>query len=985
MKAVIKNKLSVLVLWLLCLDTAAQNVGINQLNPEFPLDIMAGQGVIRVITTDSSNGSVLELRNIETASENLGSINFNDSIGYHPGQISYKTNHNLTFRTGYVEHMRIDPFGRVGIGTTTPQWPIDISAYQGVVGITTTSANYGSGVELRNLNPAAEYLGALNFNDSIGSYPGQIAYLSNHNLTFRTSQLERMRIDPYGHVGIGTLTPQWPIDIRAYQGVVGITTTNANYGSGVELRNLNPAAEYLGALNFNDSIGSYPGQIAYFSNHNLTFRTNLIERMRIDPLGRLGLGTQSPFYKIDVVDNDAIARFRSNSVDGSGIILRNMATTSDLLGYVEFQGPSGQPGSWMGGLPNLDLLFVVNNSECLRIRPNGNIGFGISAPVSPVHIRKPQAVVRLDSYNASSGSIIDLRNISPGNLPVYLGAINFNDSIGSAPGQVAYLANHNLAFRTNGIERMRIDQLGRVGVGTLTPQWPIDVTANQSVIRLNTTTATYGSGVELRNLKTNAFHLGAINFNDSIGSYPGQIAYESNHNLTFRINYLERMRIDPLGRVGIGTNYPQVPIDVLANQSLIRLTSATASNGSGVELRNLNTEGQLLGQIVFSNAAGISAGRIAYQTDDNLTFNIQNQEQMRINADGRVGLGMLLPEKTIDIQKPVGNIRINSTASDEGSELELRSSNSGTQYLGSIFFNNSGNNYPGRIAYHTNHILAFTVQNQERMRIDPDGRLGIGRIPTDNILEVEGDCYIQSSIGIGTINPQWPIDMEAAQSVARLTTTSSIYGSGLELRNNVINPDYLGAINFNNSSGSYPGQIGYLGNDNMTFRVNGLERVRINSSGLTGIGRIPNTNRLEVEGNASKSTAGDWLANSDSRLKKNIKPLHSEEMLGKLLSLQGVSYEWNDDKTGTLRPEGEHYGFIAQDIQEVFPTLVEEDNLGYLQTAYGTYDPMIVESIRALDEKIRILQDENELLKNQVHDLMTMLSADKSETVRAER
>jgi hypothetical protein len=136
------------------------------------------------------------------------------------------------------------------------------------------------------------------------------------------------------------------------------------------------------------------------------------------------------------------------------------------------------------------------------------------------------------------------------------------------------------------------------------------------------------------------------------------------------------------------------------------------------------------------------------------------------------------------------------------------------------------------------------------------------------------------------------------------------------------------------------------------------DELRIQAN-LVGIGRTPATNRLEVDGSASKSTAGDWLANSDARLKKNISPLNSHEILEKMLALQGVTYEWNDDKTGSARPEGVQYGFTAQNIQTVFPTLVEEDNLGYLQTAYGTYDAMTVEAIRALHEKITALEAEN--------------------------
>ena len=159
---------------------------------------------------------------------------------------------------------------------------------------------------------------------------------------------------------------------------------------------------------------------------------------------------------------------------------------------------------------------------------------------------------------------------------------------------------------------------------------------------------------------------------------------------------------------------------------------------------------------------------------------------------------------------------------------------------------------------------------------------------------------------------------------------------------------------------------------------NGLDRFYINENGLIGIGRTPATNKLEVEGDASKSTAGDWLANSDARLKKNITPLSAQNTLDKLLQLQGVTYEWNDDKTGTQRPAGVQYGFTAQNIQAVFPTLVNEDNLGYLQTAYGTYDAMYVEAFRALNDKVEKLEKENAALKIQaakINQLEAMLQA----------
>ncbi|MEM6316306.1 MAG: tail fiber domain-containing protein [Bacteroidota bacterium] len=151
---------------------------------------------------------------------------------------------------------------------------------------------------------------------------------------------------------------------------------------------------------------------------------------------------------------------------------------------------------------------------------------------------------------------------------------------------------------------------------------------------------------------------------------------------------------------------------------------------------------------------------------------------------------------------------------------------------------------------------------------------------------------------------------------------------------------------------------------------------RANNGGnnKVGINKIisTNSNTLEVNGSASKSSAGDWLANSDARLKKNIQVLNSQQTLAQLLNLQGVTYEWNDDKTGNERPEGIQYGFTAQNIQAIFPNLVSKDSQGFLQTSYGTYDAMYVEAFRALNEKIEILEKENADLRAQVGDMQKL-------------
>ncbi|MTE25449.1 tail fiber domain-containing protein, partial [Winogradskyella ouciana] len=145
--------------------------------------------------------------------------------------------------------------------------------------------------------------------------------------------------------------------------------------------------------------------------------------------------------------------------------------------------------------------------------------------------------------------------------------------------------------------------------------------------------------------------------------------------------------------------------------------------------------------------------------------------------------------------------------------------------------------------------------------------------------------------------------------------------------------------------------------------------------GRTGIMRIPTTNILEVNGNASKTTAGDWLANSDRRLKKNINTFRETDALQKLLQMRGVTYEWDDNQTGNNRPEGQQYGFVAQELKEVFPENVSMDNQGFYQTAYGTYDALYVQSIKALNSKIENLEQENMELKAKLDELYEMVKA----------
>lgn len=171
------------------------------------------------------------------------------------------------------------------------------------------------------------------------------------------------------------------------------------------------------------------------------------------------------------------------------------------------------------------------------------------------------------------------------------------------------------------------------------------------------------------------------------------------------------------------------------------------------------------------------------------------------------------------------------------------------------------------------------------------------------------------------------------------------------------------AVEFRNQGG-YVGSFGWSEASLRYFLYDGNTNTNplVIKDGRVGMGdRNPTTNMLEVNGNASKSTAGDWLANSDARLKKNIAPISGA--LNKIQQLQGVTYLWNDDKTGINRPATPQMGFTAQNIQQVFPELVSKDAQGFLQTGYGTYDALYVEAIKELMKKIDLLEEKIKVLE----------------------
>ena len=101
---------------------------------------------------------------------------------------------------------------------------------------------------------------------------------------------------------------------------------------------------------------------------------------------------------------------------------------------------------------------------------------------------------------------------------------------------------------------------------------------------------------------------------------------------------------------------------------------------------------------------------------------------------------------------------------------------------------------------------------------------------------------------------------------------------------------------------------------------------------------------------------GTFISNSDLRLKTDI--LDLDGVLDKLMQLQPKSYQYLTTSEDGRRS----YGFIAQDVEKLFPDFVFSSENGIKGLAYSNFS---VIAIKAIQEQQQLIQDQNQLIDQQ--------------------
>ena len=240
----------------------------------------------------------------------------------------------------------------------------------------------------------------------------------------------------------------------------------------------------------------------------------------------------------------------------------------------------------------------------------------------------------------------------------------------------------------------------------------------------------------------------------------------------------------------------------------------------------------------------------------------------------------------------------------------------------------------------------------------------------------------------GTVGNNATVDINAKTVITNLESTD---GAAVITRNSTTTLNYgddLLWVAFYQNQPNNPNIFGLMSTS--AFGWNNCFTVRAN--GNTGIFNTNPSVALEIGSSSSirqMKVNGNIVFGSDVRMKDNIKDISSS--LGRLKQLQSVSYNLKEEKEEEVIPEKflkddtdiealraeisnapktneyllnrNFYGFLAQDVQEIFPDLVFADDAGMLSIDYIGMIPLLVAGLQEQQNMIENQQREISILR----------------------
>ncbi|WP_083206421.1 tail fiber domain-containing protein [Stappia indica] len=409
------------------------------------------------------------------------------------------------------------------------------------------------------------------------------------------------------------------------------------------------------------------------------------------------------------------------------------------------------------------------------------------------------------------------------------------------------------------------------------------------------------------------------------------------------------------GNVGIGTTNPTYKLDVngtvrIGPYSELGSTRLYVSDDAlGRAISILSYDGNGAGVIGTTGEAGADNGFVlnAYRGGGKISFQVNGTERMRVTNVGNVGIGTTSPASALHV---VG-------AENDGTNAALRVQ-SGTQIM--------------------------ILDGNEIDTIGSTNTLSVQGNNAGNVTLVNGG----GKVGVGTTNPTEKLTVSGNLSVADISSTQAQFdiinssGNGIAINGSNGNVDIGGTAAPNKLTVTGPGDItaantggGLLLQDNagtasgwkLRLDVNEMQSANNGNAasftinpfgGNVAIGSASGSSaNLTFVGSSTTCAIGNGTGNtsctSDRRLKDNVQPL--DGALVKIGALKGVTFVWKKE------PGIRRIGLIAQNVERVFPEVVETDaETGMKSVAYASLVAPLVEAVKELKADNDTLRSEHD-------------------------
>ena len=427
-------------------------------------------------------------------------------------------------------------------------------------------------------------------------------------------------------------------------------------------------------------------------------------------------------------------------------------------------------------------------TERMRINSGGNVGIGTDAPGARLHVQGSNSnslIAKFGANHAAPERAFELNEFE-------VNGVNSTGFQFNAPGVVDTGLGAAISLATIGVDRLYVNYLGNVGIGTTSPSVNLEVSSDLPWFRL-----TDSDDASTCDLLNNGGKL-------SIRADEGKKS--SSSYIDIRVQADEKMRIKSNGNVGIGTTDPQAKLDVRGGNAYVMPLGVTPWQSDEEE----QNSGLYLG-----SDGRINAYRLSDDTQSPLQFITVNKTKgarstdLCLTKDGNVGIGTVEQDGKLDVVFNGDNAIVTRREADSHQNISIGCSVNGNRII---------SNYP------SSNAKPFTVwindadetDNAEVhcMTLNPDGYAGFGNSSRSK-------------------DPRYPFVVNATN------TREFVVGQGL-------NSNYvmIGAKNINNNA--------YLQIESYatTFHVEGVpDAMQIaHTTGNVGIGVTDADHKLEVNG-----------------------------------------------------------------------------------------------------------------------------------------